>query len=449
MKPYIASVDVGTTNIKINLFNTEYHLVDSYKSAYDKIHSTDQLFEMDMDEIWEKMVAGIQSLIQRHTIEALEIVLTTAMHSVQLMDADFGLIGSVLTWADKRGSKALEAMSDEDRKQQYLRTGTPIHSMNPNFKLRDYYQEGARVGSLKDILFYRLTGEWAIDLSNASSSGLLNLETLTWDSTSLDAIGLDPKHLPEIQPVHYKAATQAGLFDIQEATVTIGTSDGISSNYVFDDLGKAAVLSIGTSHAVRVIHHRPLLDEKLQNFSYVIDPDHHLIGLPSNNGADVLSWAVRIFNASYEELDQIAQQRPETQSIFQPYLNGERAPIWNEFAEGNLFHLSRTSSRESVLYSIILGMIFNIKQNVDGLRSLVDFESLGLVGGIVAMPAVTQLLADVLGYPLHIPQVENAETLGSLAVVSGKTFDNAYCTLMPQQDQHLETLYKAYLSKSK
>ncbi|XJS10201.1 gluconokinase [Aerococcaceae bacterium WGS1372] len=444
MKSYIASIDVGTTNVKINLFNSNYQLIDSYKSSYSKIKSNDQIFEMDMDEIWQKVVEGLRELTRHHPIEAIELILTTAMHSLQLMDTNYQLIGSLLTWADKRGSEALAKMTDEEKHQQYLRTATPNHSMNPNFKLRDYYQSGKFVGSMKDILFYRLTGEWAIDLSNASSSGLLNIETLSWDPQSLTAIGMSETQLPTIHPVDYRAQLKDGIVEV-EGVVTIGTSDGISSNYVFNDLEGVAVLSIGTSHAVRVVHTLPLLNTQLQNFSYVINPNHHLIGLPSNNGADVLAWAVRIFNATYEELDQIAVLRPETDSIFLPYLNGERAPIWNECASGNLFNLSRTSTRESILFSIILGMLFNIKQNVVALRSLVDFESLGLVGGITKLPAVIQLLADVLGYPLHIPQLENAETLGSIALVKGKTFKKTYKTLTPSQDMSYDSLYHKYL----
>lgn len=444
MTSYIASIDIGTTNIKINLFNADYQLIDSYRSSYSNVHATDEVFEMDLEEIWQKLLQGLKELVKNHSIEVMELILTTAMHSVQLMDEDFELIGSLLTWADKRGTRALEGMSQEEKSQQYLRTATPNHSMNPNFKLRDYYQAGSLVGSMKDILFYRLTGEWAIDISNASSSGLLNVATRTWDTPSIEAIGITTDKLPKVQAIDYQAPLQAGLLPI-DGVVTIGTSDGISSNYVFNDLDKAAVLSVGTSHAVRVVHSQPLLNDALQNFSYVVDSDHHLIGLPSNNGADVLAWAVRIFNANYEELNHIAHLRPKTQSIFQPYLNGERAPIWDESARGNLYQLSRSSSRESVLFSIILGMVFNIKQNVDALRDLVDFESIGLVGGIIAMPAVAQLLADVLGYPLHIPQVDNAETLGSIALVKGLTFDKTYHTLQPARDKEVAALYSQYL----
>src|SRR5699024_3416712 len=329
---------------KINLFNSDYHVVDMVKYPHLNINQDDTVFEMDFEEIWDNVLDGIKHLIIVHEVEQLEIILTTAMHSVQLINEDGTLSGAVLTWADTRGAEIIKKQSDETLTIQYNRTGTPIHSMNPYFKLLSVYEKGKRVGSLKDLLFYRLTGEWVLDVSNAASSGLLNLESLTWDDLSLSEIGLEVNLLPRIEPVDYTVRAFPTLFDAK-VSETIGTSDGISSNYVFNDLEDIAVLSIGTSHAVLFINKEPQLNYQYQNFAYNIKEGQYLIGLPSNNGADVLSWTNKVFNSSFDELNRIAAQRPQTESVFIPHLNGELAPIWDEGATGNLFALTRVSSR--------------------------------------------------------------------------------------------------------
>ncbi|TLQ40114.1 hypothetical protein FEZ33_09390 [Ruoffia tabacinasalis] len=446
MSEYTASVDIGTTNIKINLFNSDYHVVDMVKYPHLNINNDDTIFEMDFEEIWENVLDGIKHLIIVNEVEQLEIILTTAMHSVQLINEDGTLSGGVLTWADTRGAEIIKKQSDEALTIQYNRTGTPIHSMNPYFKLLSVYEKGKRVGSLKDLLFYRLTGEWVIDISNASSSGLLNLESLTWDAITLADIGLETSELSRIEAVDYNAKAMDTLFNA-EVSVTIGTSDGISSNYVFSDLDDVAVLSIGTSHAVRVINKQPQLNYQYQNFAYNIKEGQYLIGLPSNNGADVLSWTNKVFNSSFEELNLVAAKRPHTESIFVPYLNGERAPIWNEAATGNLFDITRVSSRESVLYSIILGMIFNIKHNVSVLEELTDFKAIGLVGGVTELDAFPQLISDILGYKLYIPVMKNAETLGSIAVVKDIELPREYRIVEPRFGQSYDALFKKYLEK--
>ncbi|MGO4940775.1 FGGY family carbohydrate kinase [Fundicoccus sp. Sow4_D5] len=453
MTAFIASIDVGTTNIKVNLFDETYQLHSTLSYPHLDIVSTDDVFELSFEEIWRNIVAAVSELLEKVKMSELEIVLTTAMHSVQLMTVDFELSGGLVTWADKRGSQVIHAETDALKRAQYLRTGTPIHTMNPYYKLRELYVRGLKVASVKDLLFQRLTGEWVLDKSNAAASGLLNVDSLTWDEASLEATDLTADLLPRLVEVDYNCealdifagATEAGV----KVSVTIGTSDGISSNYVFDDLKNVAVLSIGTSHAVRVVHTSAQLNPDYQNFAYYIKPERYLVGLPSNNGADVLAWLNRIFNSSFKELDQVAELRPDTREVFLPYLNGERAPLWDESAVGHLFKLTRTSSRESILYSVILGMMFNIKHNVSLLAELVDFEALGVVGGVMSLEAMPQLLADVLGYTLYVPKLPNAETLGSIAVSKNITFQGDYRVVTPDPAADFSDLYAGYLEMIK
>lgn len=437
---------MGTTNIKINLFSSSYEVVDTLKFAHTHIFFNEQRFEMDIDEIWTNIYKGLTELIKKNGLSKADVILTTAMHSVQLMRQDFSLVGPTLAWADKRGSEWISKMSPDVLTEQYLRSGTPIHSMNPYFKLlhlRDYLSGDTRVGSLKDILFHRLTGEWAIDVSNASSSGLYHLTEAAWDQESLASLGISKAQLPQIRPIDYACPAVSNLF-ASELTVFIGTSDGISSNFVFNELKDAAVLSLGTSHAIRVITNTVKLNHAYQNFAYAIHPEAYLIGLPSNNGADILAWALKIFNSSFEEINAIITNPPQTDSVFIPFINGERAPIWDETAMAHLFNLTRVSTRESVLYAIVLGMVFNIKQNVELLAHLVHFDTIGLVGGGATIEALPQLLADVLGYTLFIPMMQNAETLGSIAAVKNKAFKLEYKVLYPNQNMNYEKLYDKY-----
>lgn len=448
MITYIASIDVGTTNTKINLFNREYQLIDTFKSSYQKINHQNDLYEMDFEEIWQIVTDGLDHLIHQYQLAELEIILTTAMHSVQLLDRDFNLFGQTVTWADRRGHELLPQLSKTEKEKVYQRTGTPIHSMNPYIKLLSIYQSDMKIASIKDLLFYRLTGEWAIDLSNASSSGLLNLATLDWDQELLTQLGLSMNDLPKIRPANYAVMTLHKSLQIP-IKVIIGTSDGVSSNYIFNDLDHHAVLSIGTSHAIRIVADSPSTSVDLNNFSYAIDAHHYLIGLASNNGADILAWACDIFKTDFNELNEICINRPAGQAVFIPYINGERAPIWQDSATASLLNLTRNASRESILYAIILGMLFNIKVNVMHLGDLVAFDKIGLVGGITQMTGLTQLIADVLNKDLYIPQMENAETVGTIHLVHDVLSKGKYTVIQPNVEatKILAPLFAQYLQQ--
>lgn len=448
MITYIASIDVGTTNTKINLFNYNYQLIDTFKAGYQRINHQNDVYEMDFEEIWQIVTDGIRLFTNQYEIEALEIILTTAMHSVQLLDRDFNLFRQMVTWADRRGHELIPQLSKTEKENVYQRTGTPIHSMNPYIKLLSIYQSDMKIASIKDLLFYRLTGEWAIDLSNASSSGLLNLATLDWDQELLTQLGLSVEDLPKIQPVNYSVMTFHKSLQIP-IKVIIGTSDGVSSNYIFNDLDHHAVLSIGTSHAVRVVADSPSTNANLNNFSYAIDAHHYLIGLASNNGADILAWACDIFKTDFNELNEICINRPADQAIFIPYINGERAPIWQDSATASLLNLTRNASRESILYAIILGMVFNIKVNVTHLGDLVAFDKIGLVGGVTQMTGLTQLIADVLNKDLYMPQMENAETVGTIHLVHDVLSKGKYKVIQPDVEatKILAPLFAQYLQQ--
>lgn len=71
MSEYIASVDIGTTNIKINLFNSDYQVVDMVKYPHLNINQDDTVFEMDFEEIWENVLDGIKHLIIVNEVEQL------------------------------------------------------------------------------------------------------------------------------------------------------------------------------------------------------------------------------------------------------------------------------------------------------------------------------------------------------------------------------------------
>ena len=176
---HFISIDVGTTNLKISLFSPEYEFVDKFHYSYQNVSVDAFRYELDFAEIWLAIRNGIEALIDRNGISCAEIILTTAMHSIQLLDEDFQLSGPLLVWSDKRGADIVEQSSISELERKYLITGTPNHSMNPFYKLKSLQNEltDKFIGSLKDLIFYHLTGKWTIDVASAASTGLYDLST--------------------------------------------------------------------------------------------------------------------------------------------------------------------------------------------------------------------------------------------------------------------------------
>ena len=443
---HFISVDVGTTNLKISLFSPGYVFLDKYHYSYTNVVVDEVRYELDFAEIWQAIRVGIHELIVRNWVNHAEIILTTAMHSVQLLEEDFRLTGPLLVWSDKRGAEFVQQASMSDLEKRYLISGTPNHSMNPFYKLKSLQNEltGKRIGSLKDVIFYQLTGKWAIDIASAASTGLYDLSSRCWSEKLLDELNVDHRQLPEIEKPDFSRKLREHLFPtLKEGKVYIGTTDGVSSNYAFSTLERAAVLSIGTSHAVRIVTDKPCLNFATQNFCYEITEKKYLVGYSSNNGGNVLSWILNIFQMNWNELNDLLKVRRATTGVFLPFINGERALVWNDSLKAQLVNLDRSVNRESLVYTMVCGVIFNIKHNVEHLSELFPFERIGLVGGMTKSEEICQLIADILGYELFVPKTPQAETLGSLALVYGIKGETEFTTYTPKQSFTKE--YEQYL----
>lgn len=413
LKDKVISIDVGTTNLKCVLFE-HYQMKHQVSYAYQN-HQIDHLhYRMDMNEILTEINAIVKQMISEFELDEVDIVLTCAMHSVVQLSDDFNILSPVLTWADKEGSEGLETAPN-----YYEQSGTPRHIMNPYYKIKGLLAKGIhfeKIGSLKDIIFHALTGEWLIDFACASSSGLMNLHTKQWDATILKDLGITHEQLPRITSGDtYRELN--GAFGIANGRVILGYSDGVSSNGAFVSLANAAVLSIGTSHAVRVITQEVILDPQVQNFCYAFADGKYIVGFPSNNGGNVLEWLCKKFNLTFEQLLQIVEKRPSISGVFLPYVYGERAPIWMENASPQFIEGAIDNDFENQLFSMVCGILFNIKVNVEQLKQKFEFDKFALSGGFSASLKLCQLLADILELPLYIPKSKDAETLGTIQLI--------------------------------
>ena len=446
LQTHIVSIDIGTTNLKLSLFR-EQELVSVREVRYQKVVADEQQYLLDAAEIWCLIKENLQKIAKEFKIEDYDIVLTSAMHTVQFLDEVFTPIGPLYTWADQTGSEGV------DRKNPYLRelysrTGTPIHSMNPYFKLKTLLPKlvSVKIGSIKDFIIYCLTGEWIIDESCASSSGLYHSQRQQWDEHALQELQIDSHNLPKVFPGNQGiplSKEMSTFLSSHQVIVYPGYSDGVSSNGVFQDLSDTAVLSIGTSHAVRVLSNAYKVDADRMNFCYKVDNERYIIGFPSNNGGNVLEWITQQFNLSFSEVEAIVQKDLDCSGVFLPYLNGERAPIWQSNAEAQYVGITRATRFENMVFTMVCGMFFNIKNNVEALREIHPFDNIALTGGMSRSLPLCQLLADILEIPVYIAQQANLETFGSIQLLSEQDKEVDYLTLLPRTRRY-QSSYSAF-----
>jgi gluconokinase len=363
---------------------------------------------------------------------------SAAMHSLLPVADDGSPLGHAILWMDARAQEVAQALWASPAGQAlYARTGTPIHAMSPLAKLLwlrahrpALLARAARFVSLKEFVWHRWLGEWAVDAAIAGATGLYNLRTGQWDAEALALAGISPARLSPIVPTTYArqgvrdpALLAAGISP--QTAFNIGASDGVSANLGVGALGpERLVLTIGTSLAVRAGRSRPITDPATRPFCYPLTPGRFIVGGASNSGGIVLDWLCHevlrdpappsAADAFAAVLAAAARVRAGS-LLCLPYAAGERAPLWNARASAVMVGLRLEHTRAEVLRAAIEGILFNARWIAEPLlRELGRPERVVAAGRVLEFAWIRQLAADIFDLPVSWPGPVDASVLGAV-----------------------------------
>lgn len=459
-RPCVIGIDLGTTAIKVAAFVGD-EMIHLASQPANLRRSSDGAAELDPREqlaavhtALAQAIAGVRAA--GYTVARVGI--SAAMHSLLAVDADGAPLTAAMTWADLRAEPDAEALwASPQGPAIYERTGAPIHAMTPLAKLLwlrrarpDIWRQAARFVGLKEWIWRQWFGEWAIDASLASATGLYNLRQRQWDADALALTGVSPERLSRIVPTTYTRTDilpaplqAAGL--APGCAINIGASDGALANLAVHALdGRRLVLTIGTSLAVRVGASSVALDPATRDFCYVVTEERGLYvrGAPSNSGGALLEWVYQRGAAAFAaDASGGAQVAPPTDSDVSfdaamaaageagsdglyclPYINGERAPLWTSRTSGAVVGLRSDHTAINVLRAAAEGIIFNARWIAEPLLAATPPpEAVIASGGALQSAWMRQLVADIFGLPVYeVSTLEasacGAATLADLAV---------------------------------
>jgi len=424
MNNYILAIDIGTTSTKVVAFDYAGQLLQKFSNSYPILSPQPNFKEQNPKEIYEALLeAGIQVIEQCGHPKA--IVFSSAMHSLIAMDENNEPLTNSIIWADGRSQGYADQLVKTDLgKRLYQKTGTPIHPMSPLCKiawLRDHrsdiFEQTAKFISIKEYVFLKWFGRYVVDQSIASATGLFDIEKRVWCEEGLEYCGIKKEQLSEVLPTsaivnHWKSSITKQLNISDKTPVVIGASDGCLANLGagVKELGKA-VLSVGTSAAIRMTHRHPIPNVKTQLFNYILDVEHYIIGGASNNGGAVYAWLKKIVEkgVSADEIPIGAERL-----LFLPYLLGERAPIWNTNARAAFIGLSNQHTEAHLLRATLEGIIFNVYQIAQALeQATVEIKEIYASGGFTQNELAMQILSDVFNAKVMLQEHEEGTALGA------------------------------------
>lgn len=422
---YVLGIDIGTGSVKAVAVDIKCKPFGTCQQHYSFTSPHPGYHEQNPEEIWDAFKKSMDGMIAKIGINPKAISLSSAMHSLIPVDKNGKALAPMITWADNRSSEIAKRLRGSELGLSiYNATGTPLHAMSPLCKIiwlkennPDLFNQTHKFISIKEYIWYKLFKEFKIDYSIASCTGLFDINELAWHKDSLSITEIDSKMLSEPVQTDYTRFLDSGV------AVVIGASDGCMANLGSGGVEPGiAVMTIGTSGAVRVASNKPLPNKKAMTFSYILDEHTFICGGPINNGGIALQWWIKnsiqheLGESDYESLfAEIADINAGSNGLlFLPYLTGDRAPIWDSESCGVFFGVKLEHGKAHFSRAVLEGICYSMYDVLDAMQENSEpIKQINISGGIVKSDIWMQIMADITGKDLVITQTEDASAVGA------------------------------------
>ena len=484
---YLAAIDQGTTSTRFIIFDQTGKIIAADQKEHQQIYPQPGWVEHDPMEIWQNTQEVIANTLRKSGIQANEIAalgITNQRETTVIWEKSTGKpVHNAIVWQDTRTDKICTQLAQEGGQDRFRsKTGLPVATYFSGTKvkwlldtfpdLRERAENGEILfGNIDSWLVWNLTGGpqkglHITDVTNASRTLCMDLETLDWDPGILQIMGIPRMMLPEIRSSsevygHIQVGPLAGIpiagilgdqqaalfgqtcFDVGEAKNTYGT-------------GCFMLLNTGTE----IVQSQNGL---LTTVGYKIGAGPAVYALEGSiaiTGA-LVQWLrdnLNIIQCS-SEIEPLAKTVNDSGGIyFVPAFSGLYAPYWRSDARGVIVGLTRYINKGHLARAVLEATAYQTREVLDAMNkdSGVDLKALKVDGGMVFDNVLMQFQADILGVPVIRPIVAETTALGAaysagLAVGVWQKMDDLRAnwgkgaTWQPQMDaEHREKLYAGW-----
>jgi xylulokinase len=426
----VLGIDLGTSQVKALVVGADGGILGRGRAGYPVGAPAEGRAETDPEDWWRATVAAVREALPDADVEVAGVGVDGQMHGVVLAGEEGAAVRPAILWLDRRASA-------EAGRYGELPAGLTAPLGNRSSAgmagpllcwLARHEPDALRRSRWalqpKDWVRLRLTGQAATDPTDASGTLLFDLAGGAWAWDLIAALGLPADRLPPIRD----SAEVAGRLLPQPAgelglapgiPVATGAADTAAALYAAGlhatDGGEWALLTVGTG-GQWIVAEREFRPAAGTNVFAAVGGGFYRLAAAQNVGV-ALDWVRGVLGGSWQELyDTAAWPWRAGTPVFLPYLARER---WDPVAAGAWSGLTLQHQRGDLLRAALEGVAFLLRRRLDDLRAAGRHPDAALLGGGGAShPAWRQLLADVLGLPLHPADTSWLSAAGAAGVAA-------------------------------
>jgi glycerol kinase len=435
---FVAAIDQGTTSSRCLIIDRAGAVVASAQQEHAQSFPRAGWVEHDAAEIWTKTVGVVTEALERAGVTTADLAavgITNQRETTVLWDRHTGRpVMPAIVWQDTRTADLCERLGGTHGPDRFRSlTGLPLATyfsgpkvawaLEQSTDLRARADAGdVLFGTIDSWLLWNLTGVHATDVTNASRTLLMNLHTLEWDQTILDAMGIPAAMLPEIKPsVGVFATATRPLEGIPVAGILGDQQSALFGQGCFESGDAKNTYGTGC-FMLQNTGTRPVQSANglLTTVAYQIGDRQAVYALEGSvavAGA-LVQWLRDNLGiiAESSEVETLAAGVPDNGDVyFVPAFSGLFAPRWRADARGVIVGLTRFTTSRHLARAALEATAFQTREVLDAMRadSGVELMELNVDGGMVVNDLLMQFQADILGVPVVRPHMIETTALGA------------------------------------
>ncbi|MFZ0529549.1 MAG: glycerol kinase GlpK [Propionicimonas sp.] len=441
---YILAIDQGTTSSRAIIFNHEGQIVSVGQKEHEQIFPRAGWVEHNPMEVWDSVrevvaEALAKASLNKENIQAVGI--TNQRETTVVWNKETGVpVYNAIVWQDTRTGKIIEELGGGDQDKYKARVGLPLatYFSGPKVKWILDNVEGARadaeagklvMGNMDTWVIWNLTGGvnggvHVTDVTNASRTMLMDLNTLSWDAEIAADMTIPMSMLPEIKSSSqvYGYGREEGLLggipiagdlgDQQAATFgQAAFKPGMAKN----TYGTGCFMILNTGEEIV-----PSKNGLLTTVCYKIGDDKPIYALEGSIAVtgSLVQWLrdnLKMFSSAPEIEELAASVEDNGGAYFVPAFSGLFAPYWRADARGAIVGLTRYVNRGHIARAVLEATAYQTREVLEAMEadSGVKLAELKVDGGMTMNDTLMQFQADQLGVPVVRPVVAETTALGA------------------------------------